>query len=112
MPLLFSYGTLQEEPVQLSTLGRRLEGQAAELVGYEPATVAIQDPKLAARLGKTHHANVLLTGDENARVPGTVFDVSDADVRKIDAFESAFSYTRIAARLGSGLEAWVYVHTP
>ena len=28
MPFLFSYGTLQQEAVQLSTFGRRLDGKA------------------------------------------------------------------------------------
>jgi hypothetical protein len=37
MPLLFSYGTLQEEKVQLSTFGRRLGGQRDELLGFEPS---------------------------------------------------------------------------
>ena len=27
MPLLFSYGTLQQDEVQISTFGRRLEGE-------------------------------------------------------------------------------------
>ena len=48
MPRLFSYGTLQEERVQLSTFGRRLEGHRDELVGFERSTVKITDPYLAA----------------------------------------------------------------
>ena len=39
MPLLFSYGTLQEERVQLSTFGRRLRGETDALPGYEPSLV-------------------------------------------------------------------------
>jgi hypothetical protein len=35
MPLLFSYGTLQQEDVQWSTFGRLLEGQRDELPGFE-----------------------------------------------------------------------------
>ncbi len=35
MPLLFSYGTLQQEDVQLSTFGRLLQGQRDELLGFE-----------------------------------------------------------------------------
>jgi len=33
VPLLFSYGTLQEERVQLSTFGRRLSGEPDALPG-------------------------------------------------------------------------------
>ena len=62
MPLLFSYGTLQQEDVQLATLGRRLDGHPDELVGFEPSLVRIEDPGIAARLGKTHHNNVTSAG--------------------------------------------------
>ena len=34
MPLLFSYGTLQHEEVQLSTFGRKLAGEKDLIVGY------------------------------------------------------------------------------
>jgi hypothetical protein len=34
MPLLFSYGTLQQEDVQWSTFGRLLEGEPDELPGF------------------------------------------------------------------------------
>jgi hypothetical protein len=44
MPLLFSYGTLQQDNVQLSTFGRLLHGHTDELVGFESAIVQIEDP--------------------------------------------------------------------
>lgn len=109
MPLVFAYGTLQEEKVQLSTLGRRLNGQRDELLGFEPAFVRIEDPHLVATSGKTHHANVRLNGNEDSRVPGTVFEITDAEIASIDEYEVAFSYKRVAAMLASGRQAWVYV---
>ena len=111
MPLLFSYGTLQQEEVQRSTLGRRLEGEHDELTAYEATQVAIEDPAVAARLGRTHHANVNLTANEKIAVPGMVFEVTDEELTRIDAYEAAYSYRRTTARLASGKEAWVYVHT-
>jgi hypothetical protein len=80
MPLLFSYGTLQQEDVQLATFGRRLGGQADALVGFEPSSVRIEDPRVAATLGKTHHANVKFNGRDESRVPGSVFEVTDAEL--------------------------------
>ena len=43
MPLIFSYGTLQEENVQLSTFGRLLHGQKDGLSGFEQSLVRIED---------------------------------------------------------------------
>ena len=112
MPLLFSYGTLQDEAVQLSTYGRRLDGRRDEIVGFEPCSVPIDDPQVAARLGKTHHANASFTGNRDSRVPGTVFDVTGDELTSSDAYERPFAYARVRAALASGLEAWLYVHQP
>ncbi len=109
MPLLFSYGTLQQENVQLSTFGRRLNGQSDELVGCEQSLVRIEDPQVAATLGKTHHANVKFNGNEDSRVSGMMFEITDAELAGVDEYEAALLYKRVAARLASGRQAWVYV---
>ena len=110
MPLLFSYGTLQEAQVQLSTFGRRLEEQPDELPGFQPSLVAIDDPNLAAAIGRTHHANVVFTGRSESRVSGTTFDITDAELEAADRYEQAAAYTRVSVALASGRQAWVYVH--
>jgi hypothetical protein len=110
MPLLFSYGTLQQDDVQLSTFGRRLNGQRDELLRFEPSSVRVEDPEVAAAIGKTHHANVKFNGNEDSRVPGMVFEITDAELASVDEYEIAFSYRRVAATLTSGRQAWVYVH--
>jgi hypothetical protein len=80
MPLLFSYGTLQQEQVQVATFGRVLEGQQDELVGFEPSSVRIEDPQVVAASGRTHHANVTFNGRDDSRVGGTVFEITDDDI--------------------------------
>ena len=110
MPLLFSYGTLQLDDVQRSTFGRALGGQRDELLGYQPSSVKIEDPAVVAALGRTHHANVTFTGDENHRVPGTLLAIDETELSRADAFEAQFDYIRVTARLASGREGWVYVH--
>jgi len=110
MPRLFSYGTLQQEEVQLSTFGRKLEGQKDLITGYEPSLVKIVDPAVSARLGKTHHDNISSTGDDWSNVQGTVFEVTDAELAKADQFESEYAYQRVNVTLASGNDAWVYVH--
>lgn len=109
MPLLFSYGTLQQENVQLSTFGRRLNGERDELPGFERSLVRIEDPHVVATTGNTHHANAKFNGNEDSRVPGMVFEITDAELASVDEYEVAFLYERVAAMLASGRQAWVYV---
>jgi hypothetical protein len=110
MPLLFSYGTLQLEEVQLATFGRKLAGETDAIVGYEPALVTIADPVVAARLKRTHHDNVTKSADRSSSVRGTAFEVTDAELSAADGYEAPFNYVRVLAPLASGKQAWVYVH--
>jgi gamma-glutamylcyclotransferase (GGCT)/AIG2-like uncharacterized protein YtfP len=108
MPLLFSYGTLQHDNVQLSTFGRLLEGQRDELVGYEQSFLQIDSPHVVTISGETHHRIVKFNGRPDSRVSGTVFEITDAELARADEYEVS-AYTRVAATLASGKEAWVYV---
>src|SRR4026208_943341 len=87
MPLLFSYGTLQREDVQLSTFGRVLHGQPDQLVGFEQEVYRIEDPEFVATSGKADHAIVRFTGDNSSRVNGIVFEVSDHELVRSDEYE-------------------------
>jgi Gamma-glutamyl cyclotransferase, AIG2-like len=107
MPLLFSYGTLQQESVQLSTFGRRLRGHPDELVGFAQSSLRIEDPEFVAASGKSDHAVVRFNGRSDSRVRGTAFEVSDEELAKADRYEPA-GYKRISTTLASGKEAWVY----
>jgi gamma-glutamylcyclotransferase (GGCT)/AIG2-like uncharacterized protein YtfP len=111
---LFSYGTLQLKPVQRATFGRKLEGAADTLPGFEQAMLEIGDPAVVATSGKTHHPIVRFTGREADLVRGTVFQVTRAELHNADKYEVA-AYRRVAVTLGSGTRAWVYVdgrHAP
>jgi len=107
MPLLFSYGTLQEEAVQLSTFGRLLRGAPDDLVGFEQSLLKVEDPGFVAASGKAEHAIVRFNGRDDSRVRGMVFEVSDDELARADRYEPA-GYTRVAATLASGKRAWVY----
>jgi len=108
MPLLFSYGTLQQQNVQLATFGRLLQGNADSLVGYRQSMVAIDDPEVVRTSGKTHHPIVKFTGAPEERVQGTAFDVTESELGQADRYEVS-AYKRVVAPLLSGREAWVYV---
>ena len=40
---------------------------------------------------------------------GMAFEITDAELATADRYEQLAAYVRIAARLASGKEAWVYV---
>ncbi len=105
--LLFSYGTLQQDGVQLAQFGRLLAGKADALLGFRQEMVAITDPEVLAKSGKALHP-IVLPGRKDDRVAGTVFEVTADELAAADRYEVA-DYKRIAAPLASGLTAWVYV---
>jgi len=107
MPILFSYGTLQDPAVQLELFARRLVGNPDEVIGFKRSELRIADPEFAVRSGRDTHAIVLYTGRPEDRTPGTALELSDAELAAADAYEPA-EYTRIRAPLASGREAWVY----
>jgi len=106
--LLFSYGTLQLEAVQLATFGRRLAGEADALPGFARELLKIEDATVVATSGQTHHPIVRHTGSTGDAVDGMVFEVTPEELRNADRYEVA-AYQRVAVTLRSGRRAWVYV---
>ena len=102
VPLLFSYGTLQQHDVQMSTFGRRLVGRPDALPGFQIDEVKVDGI----------HANVKSTDRVGGSVTGTCLEITDEELLAADVFEAQFSYARLPVTLGSGQHAWVYVHQP
>ncbi|WP_439470279.1 gamma-glutamylcyclotransferase family protein [Brevundimonas sp.] len=109
--LLFSYGTLQDPRVQEANFGRRLDGSADALSGYGRTLVEITDPEVLAESGLAHHPIVRPTADGSGRIDGTVFRITEAELRAADDYE-VNDYHRIRVTLESGQDAWVYVARP
>lgn len=105
--LLFSYGTLQQENVQLSSFGRRLEGTPDAMPGWRRGEIEITDAEVIRTSGKRFHP-IVEPGDAADEVAGTVFRITAAELAAADAYEVS-DYQRILVRLRSGQEAWVYV---
>ncbi|WP_106640702.1 gamma-glutamylcyclotransferase family protein [Allosphingosinicella vermicomposti] len=105
---LFSYGTLQQENVQLANFGRVLEGRADALVGFRLDAVAVDDPVVIATSGLAVHHIAVATGDPADQVPGTVFQITAEELAASDAYE-VDAYIRIKTPLASGGTAFVYV---
>ncbi len=108
MHLLFSYGTLQQEQVQISTFGRSMVGRPDGIIGYIVTALKITDPEVIQISGRATHPMIRATGNVRHRVPGTVFEITDMELAQADAYE-VDAYERVQAPLESGGRAWVYI---
>ena len=109
MPLIFSYGSLQEEAVQLSIYGRALRGEPDELLDCVCTQIKVPKWHKAAANGVTHYANVSFTPGSGSRVAGTVLELSDSELAASDGYERDAEYVRVMTTLASGRRAWVYL---
>jgi gamma-glutamylcyclotransferase (GGCT)/AIG2-like uncharacterized protein YtfP len=107
MPYLFSYGTLQQESVQRASFGRALTGKPDALLGFRREMVEIIDAEVFCLSGERFHP-ILVLGEAQDEIAGMVFEVTDEDLARADAYE-VDNYRRISAKLKSGLDAFVYV---
>jgi gamma-glutamylcyclotransferase (GGCT)/AIG2-like uncharacterized protein YtfP len=106
--LLFSYGTLQDKKVQVAHFGRELQGRRDSMPGYRQTLVEITDPEVIATSGKTHHPIVEPSPDPADEVSGSVFEITAPELAAADKYEVS-DYKRVAVKLKSGAQAWVYV---
>lgn len=93
---LFTYGTLTDPKVQKRVWGRLTPGIADVLPGYRKSEIRIE--------GDVYP---LIVADAARKVRGSVIEVTDEELRKIDEYESD-AYRRVEVVLESGMPAWVY----
>ncbi len=105
---LFSYGTLQLDPVQMATFGRLLNGTRDALPGFELVSLKIEDQTVIAISGKEYHTMARFTGRASDVVSGAVFAVTPEEIQNADNYEVA-AVKRVSVVLQSGRRAWVYV---
>ncbi len=108
MKLLFSYGTLQDTPVQIETFGRELAGEKDFLLGYKMQMVAIEDEAVVQLSGKSHHPIAIKSNNPDDQIPGVVLQITAQELAYSDKYE-VDAYQRVLGRMKSGVEAWVYV---
>jgi hypothetical protein len=105
---LFSYGTLQDEAVQLATFGRRLFGEPEILEGFRIDHLKIEDEEVIAASGLRYHLIISPSGRAEDVVTGRGFMVTQAELLQADAYE-VDDYKRVEVSLKSGRQAWVYI---
>jgi len=106
--LLFSYGTLRQREVQLSTFGRELDGHDDAILGFDLDYVTITDPHVIATSGSDRHPILRPTDRPGAQVRGSVFEITRDELAAADDYE-VDDYRRVSVPLRSGHQAWVYV---
>lgn len=105
--LLFSYGTLQLEAVQVATFGRTLEGVPDALPGHRLDKIPMRDSKVVRVSGTEFHLIARPAPEATAPVPGVVFRVSLDELARADGYETD-DYQRVRVTLASGTQCWVY----
>ena len=98
MPLLFTYGTLQDPQVQHYVFGRVLKGKQDILTHFRWFENAIYG----------RYPLVKFSGNSEDFVDGMVYKVSEDDLAKCDVYETS-AYKRKLFQLNSGIEAYVYI---
>ena len=106
--LLFSYGTLQLDKVQLESFGRLLKGAKDSLSGYKLASIEITDKKVLEQSGQKSHPIAIRTGNLHDKIQGVVFEITPDELYKADAYEVE-DYQRFLVTLDSGKSAWIYI---
>ena len=91
----------------MTNFGRKLQGRADVLVGWQLSSVRIRDPEVLAESGLAVH-KILIPRKPADEIDGVVFEITAAELRAADGYETD-DYKRVKLRLRSGVEAWVYV---
>ena len=105
---LFSYGTLQQNNVQLKKFGRLIKSQADTLLAYELRNCIINDIEVIETSGTKIHPIACYTANNQDSVSGVVFDITPEELAQADQYE-VDNYKRVKCQLASGTVAWVYV---
>lgn len=108
MELLFSYGTLRLEQVQLATFGRTLNFKPDALVSYRVVSVQIHDQDFIAKNGAGPQRSLEYSGLSSDIVEGVALELTKDELELADGYEPA-EYKRNLVQLKSGVSAWVYL---
>ena len=108
MLLLFSYGTLQKEQVQLETFGRLLTGEKDFLPNYKLDFVEITDAEVLRKSGEKFHPIIRFSGNPKHKVEGVLFEVTEEEILAADEYEVA-DYKRIETVFESGKVGFIYI---
>lgn len=108
MHLLFSYGTLQLEKVQIENYGRILKGERDKLKGYKIENLQITDAAVLSKSQLENHPIAVKSENDSDFIDGVIFEITETELAETDKYEVS-QYHRILETFKSGKKAWVYV---
>ena len=106
--LLFSYGTLQLEKVQIESFGRKLNGTEDVLKGYKLKQLQITDKTVLEKSEQAFHPIAITSNDPNDQIKGKIYEISTEELNQADLYEVS-DYKRIKTTFASGKKGWVYI---
>lgn len=106
--MLFSYGTLQLEKVQIETYGRKLKGKVDVLENYTVAQLEITDKNVLAKSNKKYHPIAVKSENKNDKIDGVIYEITTNELLETDKYEVE-DYKRVLEIFKSGHKAWVYI---
>lgn len=106
--LLFAYGTLRLDQVQLDTFGRLIAGEDDVLPGFTVHHTEIEDPRVDETSGSDVHPVLRRTDNPLDKVMGRALLLTEDELDAADEYEAA-RYRRARVVLASGRRAWVYL---
>lgn len=106
--LLFSYGTLQLEKVQIENYGRILKGYNDLLRGYKIESLLITDKDVINKSGKEIHPVAIKSHNSEDIIEGKIFEITNEELMETDKYEVT-DYERVLEEFESGKKAWIYV---
>lgn len=106
--LLFSYGTLQLESVQLANYGRLLKGSKDKLAGYKIERLRITDATVLKKSNADDHPIAVKSNNRTDMIEGMIFEITEQELLETDKYEVS-DYQRVLETFEYGRKAWVYV---
>jgi gamma-glutamylcyclotransferase (GGCT)/AIG2-like uncharacterized protein YtfP len=103
---LFSYGTLQEDHVQMRLFGRILKSANDRLRHYRVCLIDNTDHMTSGKY--PYHRIAVYSEHESDKIDGTVLEVTSDELLVADKYEPD-QYKRASVTLESGKEAWIYI---
>ncbi|MDQ3683464.1 MAG: gamma-glutamylcyclotransferase [Bacteroidota bacterium] len=85
--IIFSYGTLQKDKVQLKLFGRLLNGTKDTLKGFKLSSIEIKDESFLSRGELKFQLIAMPSTDKNDFIEGTVLEISEDELFLADKYE-------------------------